>query len=283
MTCGFRTSAGTDLDDLFYSDYKNPGALGFKQSDGWDLGNKYTDAAALGYSVGYKASSGTDIGYLRGSMFIPSIRPEATVAEATELYRTTINEPHIDNAGGENDSDYCSEPSMYYLIKGVITINPSSNWPQSQTVEAQIRYQNTHSRDRQWISVYFVPNTNELVPYPAYAPTSIGSGYVTCTGSTVIGSEVMTDLTREGTVHVAGKDDNNCIYAGDTTEPVTLVETIVPTGTTPVYVAYVIQHQAYNNSRWRVPHNQWYQVRLRVKNEAGTSDWSEWTNVLLFT
>lgn len=69
MTCGFRTSAGTDLDDLFLTTGQNAGAVGFRQSDGLDVGNKYTDETILGYSVGYRNSAGTDIGYLRGREF----------------------------------------------------------------------------------------------------------------------------------------------------------------------------------------------------------------------
>lgn len=68
MTCGFRNAAGTDLENLFYSEYANPGALGFKKSDGYDLGNQFTNKTTLGYAVGYKNSAGTDMGYLRGAV-----------------------------------------------------------------------------------------------------------------------------------------------------------------------------------------------------------------------
>lgn len=68
MTCGFRNSAGTDLENVFYSDYRNAGSLGFRKSDGFDLGNQFCASTVLGYSVGYKSSSGTDLGFLRGAV-----------------------------------------------------------------------------------------------------------------------------------------------------------------------------------------------------------------------
>lgn len=73
MTCGYKNPAGTDLDSLFYISNKNPGALGFRMSNGQDLGNRYTDDSVLGYNVGYRNSAGTDLGFLRGD-FDPSER-----------------------------------------------------------------------------------------------------------------------------------------------------------------------------------------------------------------
>lgn len=72
MTCGYQNSAGTDLDNLFYINNGNAGALGFQVSNGQDLGNRYSNLSALGYSVGYKNSAGTDLGYLRGSIASPA-------------------------------------------------------------------------------------------------------------------------------------------------------------------------------------------------------------------
>lgn len=66
MTSNYRNSAGTDLDNLFYINNANLGAIGFIMSNGADLGNRYANDQVLGYNVGYKNSAGTDIGYLRG-------------------------------------------------------------------------------------------------------------------------------------------------------------------------------------------------------------------------
>lgn len=66
MTCGYRNSAGTDLDSLFLVNNSNAGALGFITGGGQDLGNRFA-TGSLGYNVGYKNSAGTDIGYLRSN------------------------------------------------------------------------------------------------------------------------------------------------------------------------------------------------------------------------
>lgn len=66
MTSGFRFN-GTDLDNLFYTDNGNAGALGFKVNGGTDLGNRYTNASTLNSAVGFRYQ-GKDIGYLRGKI-----------------------------------------------------------------------------------------------------------------------------------------------------------------------------------------------------------------------
>lgn len=68
MASNFLNSEGTDLDDVFYVNNSNAGALGFLMYNGQDLGNRYSSASTLGYNVGYKNSAGTDIGYLRGNI-----------------------------------------------------------------------------------------------------------------------------------------------------------------------------------------------------------------------
>lgn len=73
MASNYKNSAGTDLDDLFYVQNGNHGAVGFLISDGTDLGNRYTGETVLGNSVGYLNSAGTDLGYLRGSNVAPTI------------------------------------------------------------------------------------------------------------------------------------------------------------------------------------------------------------------
>lgn len=71
MASGYVNSAGTDLDNLFYTNNGNAGAVGYVTSSNQDLGNRYTNANTLGYSVGYQNSAGTDLGNLRGN-FNPS-------------------------------------------------------------------------------------------------------------------------------------------------------------------------------------------------------------------
>lgn len=67
----YQNSAGTDLDNLFYTSNSNAGSLGYLDTNSVDLGNKYTNANTLGYATGYQNNSGTDIGYSRGN-FNPS-------------------------------------------------------------------------------------------------------------------------------------------------------------------------------------------------------------------
>lgn len=100
MTANYRNSEGTDLDNLFYVNNSNAGAIGFKVSGGQDLGNRYA-SGSLGYAVGYKNSAGTDLGYLRGSVVAPTAnvnisfsgsyvdRNEVIGSEQTEVTRTT--------------------------------------------------------------------------------------------------------------------------------------------------------------------------------------------------
>jgi hypothetical protein len=72
MASNFLNSAGTDLDDVFFVNNSNAGALGFQVSNGQDLGNRYP-SGSMGYNVGYQNSAGTDIGYLRSDYFIPVV------------------------------------------------------------------------------------------------------------------------------------------------------------------------------------------------------------------
>ena len=52
MSVNYFNSAGTDLDNLFYTNNGNAGAVGFIEASGQDLGNRYTNASTLGYAVG---------------------------------------------------------------------------------------------------------------------------------------------------------------------------------------------------------------------------------------
>lgn len=90
MASNYKNSAGTDLDNLFYIDNGNSGALGFRIPDGTDLGNRYTSMSTLGYSLGFLNSAGTDIGYLRGKLL-----PPASASNSVSLTR-----PRYDRNGG---------------------------------------------------------------------------------------------------------------------------------------------------------------------------------------
>lgn len=74
MSVNFFNSAGTDLDNLFYTNNGNAGAVGFIETSGQDLGNRYTNASTLGYAVGLVNSAGTDLGYLRGNYVAASMQ-----------------------------------------------------------------------------------------------------------------------------------------------------------------------------------------------------------------
>lgn len=91
MASGFLNSAGTDLDNLFYIDNSNAGAIGFVTSDGQDLGNRYTAAATLGTNVGFTNSAGTDIGYLRGNLATPTGTASGAVSSKTNSYWTSTD------------------------------------------------------------------------------------------------------------------------------------------------------------------------------------------------
>lgn len=73
MSVNYFNSAGTDLDNLFYTNNGNAGDVGFIEASGQDLGNRYTNASTLGYNVGFVNSAGTDLGYLRGSAVPPGV------------------------------------------------------------------------------------------------------------------------------------------------------------------------------------------------------------------
>ena len=82
MASNFLNSEGTDLDDVFYVNNSNAGALGFLMYNGQDLGNRYP-SGSLGYNVGYKNSAGTDIGYLRGKLVAPTVSADLSTPSWT--------------------------------------------------------------------------------------------------------------------------------------------------------------------------------------------------------
>ena len=83
MASGYKNSAGTDLDSIFYTSNGNAGALGFLNSSSKDLGNLYTSKNTYGTTVGYKNSAGTDIGNLRGVLVAPAGSITATAGTNT--------------------------------------------------------------------------------------------------------------------------------------------------------------------------------------------------------
>lgn len=102
MSVNFFNSAGTDLDNLFYTNNGNAGAVGFLEPAGQDLGNRYTTASTLGYAVGLVNSAGTDLGYLRGSAVPPGIN--SYWANIGQLY---VNDNyHIDYLTQDTNENY---------------------------------------------------------------------------------------------------------------------------------------------------------------------------------
>lgn len=119
MASNYRNSAGTDLDDVFYVNNSNAGALGFLCSNGQDLGNRYP-SGSLGYNVGYKNSAGTDIGYLRTKLVPPTAT--STVATSNMGSDTMYTQVRIE------DTESAYYVSMYIaysqgVLKPTITIN----------------------------------------------------------------------------------------------------------------------------------------------------------------
>lgn len=119
MTSNFRNSAGTDLDDVFYVNNSNAGALGFLIYNGQDLGNRYP-SGSLGYNVGYKNSAGTDIGYLRCKL----VAPTASINVGT----SNVNTCNIDAYMYTREvSGHISYPYYYVSTgRGTLTCNISS-------------------------------------------------------------------------------------------------------------------------------------------------------------
>ena len=101
MSVNYYNSAGTDLDNLFYTNNGNAGAVGFAEASGQDLGNRYTNASTLGYSVGYVNSAGTDLGYLRGN----AVKPTISAAEVSihGKHHTSSTGPQYTTSGEDTE------------------------------------------------------------------------------------------------------------------------------------------------------------------------------------
>ena len=115
MTCGYQNSAGTDLDNLFYINNGNAGALGFLVSNGQDLGNRYSNLSTLGYSVGYKNSAGTDLGYLRGSISSPAT---VSISQAYGISNQSAGFYYSEHSDSESSWTVCDGT----YLKGTITL-----------------------------------------------------------------------------------------------------------------------------------------------------------------
>lgn len=119
MSVNYFNSAGTDLDNLFYTNNGNAGAVGFIEASGQDLGNRYTNASTLGYNVGFVNSAGTDLGYLRGSAVPPGVN--SYWANIGQLY---VNKNYYNNNLTDDNryylnTDHVREVSAY-INAGII-------------------------------------------------------------------------------------------------------------------------------------------------------------------
>ena len=310
MTCGYRNPAGTDLDDLFYSDYQNSGAIGFRQPDGWDLGNKYTSLSTLGYSLGYRNAAGTDIGYLRGNMYVPTINTGACSISVSDGGKSYVHPPRVESTGGDDDHEVYSYDSESWLIKGIITVNLSTNWPGAQTIEGEYRYVNNHPNDRQWLTIAF-RNSDQIFENPIVVPKTVGSSHQ---GTVIVGWEgirkyylanegandgkgrLWTDASREGyAVDLLTGDEVNMSISdrftdtviirdsGRTTYPCPMCSIRIENSGTPLKISFALHQMAYNNGRFRQPCQFTSQMRFRSSNEAGTGQWTDWIETTLFS
>lgn len=118
MASNYLNSAGTDLDNVFYVDNSNAGALGFLTSDNQDLGNRYP-AGSLGVEVGYKTAAGTDIGYLRAN-----IKPvEGTITNSVSNYNPEDSDTIRCETTDSSTTCRCYAESYATQIKGTLTIS----------------------------------------------------------------------------------------------------------------------------------------------------------------
>ena len=118
MASNYLNSAGTDLDNVFYVDNSNAGALGFLTSDNQDLGNRYP-AGSLGVEVGYKTAAGTDIGYLRAN-----IKPvEGTITNSVSNYNPEDSDTTRCETADSSTTCRCYAESYATQIKGTLTIS----------------------------------------------------------------------------------------------------------------------------------------------------------------
>ena len=132
MSVNYFNSAGTDLDNLFYTNNGNAGAVGFIDASGQDLGNRYTNASTLGYNVGFVNSAGTDLGYLRGNLVPPGI----TNYWATNQSTTRNHLSYTDHIRDTNDIEIYSGTTHERNV--AVWINAGANCVGTGTLNWQL-------------------------------------------------------------------------------------------------------------------------------------------------
>lgn len=157
MTCGYQNSAGTDLDNLFYINNGNAGALGFQVSNGQDLGNRYTNGSTLGYSVGYQNSAGTDLGYLRGNLTKPTVSSNSLKNTVSKTYTYTDCLSCIYDEDTPKGGSGCH--SSCRSVSGYLTLTLNMSQSAAYTITIKISMYNNHERDREDVAIFWTANT----------------------------------------------------------------------------------------------------------------------------
>lgn len=151
----YQNSAGTDLDNLFYTSNSNAGSLGYLDTNSVDLGNKYNNSATLGYGVGYLNSGGTDLGYLRGG---EPTTPTLTNHAITKIGIYRGKDPDGDTCYSGETSYKCTyygPIACYYRVQATISNYVSTHsytlyignacWTTSQSYPCNLVYWNVSS------------------------------------------------------------------------------------------------------------------------------------------
>lgn len=179
MASNYRTSAGTDLDSVFYINNSNAGAIGFKVAEGQDLGNRYV-SGSLGYNVGLKNSAGTDLGYLRGGMIAPTGSAAVTATNSKVVLTDCYGwDPNLGNEGGNTWFD------MYLRTVSLnVSIAPSNSMPISNVdvyLEEYNNYGGSHPMDLRFYTnlTSEIPKATATCGDSCFDDISI-SGYTNC-------------------------------------------------------------------------------------------------------
>lgn len=167
MTCGFRNSAGTDLDSLFYINNGNAGALGFRCSNGQDLGNRYTNSATLGYSVGFRNSAGTDLGLLRGSVASPTA--VGVAGYGCNLLSSSLELQYSDEIIGESSVTSCTSWVAYLALQPYINLNSNPGG----TTYMRIMLSACGNDCKDATSSFYYGFSDNTSAYPSSSPTFI--------------------------------------------------------------------------------------------------------------
>ena len=156
MTANYKNSAGTDLDNLFYTNNGNAGPVGYLVANGQDLGNRYV-SGSLGYNVGYKNAAGTDLGFIRGNLVAPTATATSTLTNNSHSYGQANP--------GEADVDWDWEATGVITPKITVT-NGMSITSVTYTLQA---WGTTVPKDMTWLdattnssTINSKPNVSEL-------------------------------------------------------------------------------------------------------------------------